>query len=122
MSKLVRELLVRVTAKDCRWDYFRGSGKGGQKKNKKDNAVRCTHQASGAVGKSEEGRSQLQNKKKAFVRMAKTKEFNNWVRVEAARASGVLRDIEENVEKAMRPNNIKIEVKKEGRWVENDIL
>lgn len=53
-----KEILVRVTAKDCRWDYYRGTGKGGQKRNKTENCVRCTHIKSGAVGKSEEGRKQ----------------------------------------------------------------
>jgi len=27
-----RKLLFSVTAKDCRWDYFKGTGAGGQKK------------------------------------------------------------------------------------------
>ena len=29
-----RKPLFSVTAKDCNWDYYRGSGSGGQKKNK----------------------------------------------------------------------------------------
>ena len=57
-----RKLLFSVTAKDCDWDYYRGSGAGGQKRNKTSNAVRCTHKDSKAVGKAEDTRSQLQNK------------------------------------------------------------
>jgi protein subunit release factor B len=56
--KKEREKLFSVTEKDCRFDYFRGSGKGGQKRNKTDSAVRCTHAPSGAVGASEALRSQ----------------------------------------------------------------
>ena len=50
-----KTLLFSVTAGDCKWDYYRGTGSGGQKKNKTSNCVRCTHTASGAVGKSEDG-------------------------------------------------------------------
>ena len=32
---------------ECRWDQFRGSGPGGQKRNKTSNAVRLTHQPTG---------------------------------------------------------------------------
>ncbi len=53
-----RELLFSVTAKDCRFDFYRGSGAGGQHRNKTDSAVRVTHLNSGAVGKCEESRSQ----------------------------------------------------------------
>ena len=69
-----KKLLFSVTAKDCRWDYYRGSGKGGQKRNKTSSAVRCTHTASGAVGKAEDTDSQVKNKKLAFTRMAKSNE------------------------------------------------
>ena len=54
----MRELLFSVTAKDCRFDYYRGSGAGGQHRNKTESAVRCTHLASGAVGQAEDHREQ----------------------------------------------------------------
>lgn len=69
------ELLFSVTAKDCRWDTFRGTGKGGQKRNKTESAVRCTHIASGAVGQSDDSRSQHDNRRTAFKRMAETDVF-----------------------------------------------
>jgi len=113
-----KKLLFSVTAKDCRWDYFRGSGSGGQKKNKTDNCARCTHTASGAVGKSEEGRSKDQNRKKAFERMAGTKEFKAWHRAEVARRTGQAAAIEDKVKDAMKESNIKTEVKSEdGKWI-----
>jgi len=61
-----KEILFSVTASDCRFDYYSGTGAGGQARNKSLSAVRCTHIASGAVGKSEEERSQKQNKITAF--------------------------------------------------------
>lgn len=73
-----KELLFSVTAKDCDFVATRGTGKGGQKRNKTSSAVRCTHRDSGAVGFSDDTRSQRQNKIIAFDRMTKTTEFNTW--------------------------------------------
>jgi protein subunit release factor B len=70
-----RQLLLSVTLKDCDVQTKRGSGKGGQNRNKRDTAVRIVHRASGAVGESQEQRSQLQNKRAAFLRMAQTPAF-----------------------------------------------
>lgn len=115
MSK--KELLFSVTAKDCRWDYYRGSGAGGQHRNKTELAVRCTHLASGAMGQAEDHREQPRNKKLAFERMAKTKTFQEWARVEAARVTGKLAEIEEWVDHEMK-TNVRVEKKdEEGRWV-----
>jgi protein subunit release factor B len=75
METKVREKILSVTLKDCDVQTKRGSGKGGQHRNKRDTAVRIVHRASGAVGESQEQRSQLQNKQTAFRRMAETKEF-----------------------------------------------
>ena len=58
----MKELIFSVTSKDCEWDYVRGSGKGGQKRNKTSSAVRCRHLPSNAIGYAEDTRSQLQNK------------------------------------------------------------
>ena len=70
-----KERLFSVTAKDCDFEAFRGSGKGGQKKNKTSSAIRCRHRASGAIGKCESYREQSRNRKEAFRRMTDTKEF-----------------------------------------------
>ena len=113
-----RKLLFSVTAKDCDWDYYRGSGKGGQKRNKTSNAVRCTHRASKAVGQAEDTRSQAKNKRLAFERMAATERFRNWIKVEFSKRIGLEKEIEEYVERAMKPSNLKIEIKKDKRWTE----
>ncbi len=112
-------LLFSVTAKDCRFDYYRGSGKGGQKKNKTSSAVRCTHIASGAVGQAEDTRSQPQNKRLAFERMAHTAKFKTWHKIEVARRLGHEQQIKERVEELMQPHYIRVEVKDEkGLWVD----
>lgn len=112
-----RKPLVSVTAKDCRWDYFNGSGKGGQNRNKRANCVRCFHDPSGAVGKSEDERDQAQNKKLAFKRMAASKEFQAWIKLESMRQNGIMAQIEQQVEQEMK--KVKVEGKDENdRWIE----
>lgn len=71
----MREKVLSVTLADCDVQTKRGSGKGGQNRNKRDTAVRIVHRASGAVGESQQERSQLQNKRAAFRRMAESKTF-----------------------------------------------
>jgi hypothetical protein len=46
----------------CRIDYYRGSGPGGQKRNKTSNAVRLTHLPTGIQATATESRSLLENK------------------------------------------------------------
>ena len=50
----------------CRVDTFRGTGRGGQKRNVTESAVRVTHLASGLAAASDETRSQIQNRAKAL--------------------------------------------------------
>jgi hypothetical protein len=52
----------------CRWDISRGSGPGGQKRNKTSNAVRLTHLPTGVHVSATEARSLLENKKRAVHR------------------------------------------------------
>ena len=120
MNSSNKELLFSVTATDCRWDYYRCPGKGGQKVNKTSSGVRCTHKKSGAVGQSCDNRSQHQNKKLAFERMANSDAFKRWHRIEVSRVTGQLQDIERTVEREMK--KVKVEVKDDlGRWIEVDM-
>jgi len=107
---------ISVTATDCEWSYTRGTGAGGQKRNKTSSAVHCTHRASGAHGYSESSRSQLDNKRDAFEKMAKSDKFSKWLKMEIMRKSGELDLIEKEVDKSLR--NVKIEVKIDDKWTE----
>lgn len=119
MNKAKRELLFSVTKKDFRIDTFRAGGKGGQKQNKTSSGVRVTHIESGAVGESREERSQHQNRKIAFRRCVESDTFKKWHKRKCAELMGVKARIEDEVERAMHPKNLKVEVKNEhGRWVE----
>lgn len=112
-----KQLLFSVTLDDCDVQTFRSGGKGGQHQNKVESGVRVIHRASGAVGESREHRSQFQNKKAAFVRMANSEKFKRWHRVEVARRAGRIDELEREVDRLMNPRNIRVEKQQEGRWV-----
>ena len=115
---MTKELLFSVTASDCDWQYIRGTGPGGQKRNKTESKVRCTHKASGATGESDLTRSQHENKKIAFRKMAESKEFRIWHKLETARRLGDKITVEEKVDNMMSENNLRIEGKVDGKWKE----
>lgn len=109
--------LFSVTLEDCRVECIASThGAGGQNRNRRHTAVRITHEDSGAIGYSADERSQLQNKTKAFRRMAEAPSFRAWVRLEAARLAGKP-SIDEQVDRWMDQENLLVEVRNsEGRW------
>ncbi len=118
MSKISksRQLLFSVSIKDCEVQHFRAGGRGGQNQNKVNSGTRIIHHASGARGEARDSRDQHQNKKAAFLRMTKTKEFQSWLRVATAKALGEP-SAEEVVEKQMQPGNLRVEARDDnGHW------
>lgn len=112
-----KELVLSITASDCRFDYYRGTGAGGQHRNKTDSACRCTHEPSGAVGTAQDSRSQHDNRRLAFGRMARSDKFQTWLKVEIARKTGTELLVNEAVKRAILPRNIRVEVKSsKGTW------
>lgn len=110
-----KEILFSVTAADCDWSYTRGTGKGGQKKNKTNSAVHCMHRPSGAHGYSEASRSQADNKREAFIKMAESKQFKDWHRIECMKRSGEMALIDAEVENQLK--RVKVECRNDGKWV-----
>lgn len=119
MSKNEKNLLFSVTIKDCEVQTFRAGGKGGQAQNKTDSGVRVIHHPSGARGESREERSQLQNKKTAFTRMATSPAFTYWAHAIANNVKTPL-ELEAEVERDLAPENLITEVKVDGEWVTVD--
>lgn len=119
-----KKLLFSLTKKDFNIQFTRGSGSGGQNRNKVETACRITHPESGAVGYSETERTQLVNKKLAFERLFQSKEFQQWHKIKTAWALKGVMDIEKEIERlvndAMKLSNIKVEIKDNGAWVEVD--
>lgn len=113
---MARELLFRLTKKDFEFETFRAGGPGGQNQNKVETGVRIRHPASGAIAESRRHASQHQNKTEAFKRLANSDAFKKWHRIETSRRLGQAIDIEAEVDRLMRPSNLRIEGRKDGRW------
>lgn len=113
-----KTLLFSVTLDDCDVQTFRAGGPGGQNQNKRDTGVRIIHRASGARGESREERSQMQNKRAAFIRMTETSTFRAWVAVQSGRYKSDEQLAAEIEKDLARPGVVKIEGKdSSGRWV-----
>ena len=111
-----RRKILSVTLKDCEVQTFTVGGAGGQRRDKKSTGVRIIHPPSGAKGECREERSQLQYKKKAFRRMAESKEFQLCVKKQVGGDAQLIAE----VEREMWPDRIKTEVKDEsGDWIES---
>ncbi len=61
-----------VQDKDLSVEVYRGSGPGGQHRNKVSTAIRITHQPTGIVVQAEEERSQTANRRRAMARLEQT--------------------------------------------------
>jgi len=118
MPSKTKEKLFSVTKKNLTLEYFNGTGKGGQHRNKHANCCRCKHPPSKAVGVCQEHRSKEQNTKEAFRRMADSVLFRKWIKIEVARTTGMLDEINEIVDKEIE--RVKVEVKEEGKWTQID--
>ncbi len=106
----MKELLFSVTKKDLKIDTFRSGGPGGQNQNKRETGVRITHRDSGAIGESREERSQEQNKRKAFKRMAQSEKFQKWAKIRAIQTAHMLREVNKKVDEWMKDENLKIDL------------
>lgn len=120
-SPKTRTLLLSVSIRDCRVETFRAGGPGGQNQNKRDTACRIHHDPSGAVGESRTHRTQLENKRAAFRRMAESGKFRVWL----AKAGQTEADkraeqeaLQSYIRQTMSPTNIRVEQMTNGRWEE----
>lgn len=101
----MRERVLHITIHDCDVQTFRCGGKGGQNRDKRDTGVRIIHRPSGARGESRDERTQGQNKKIAWRRMAESPEMQLWIR--KAHSEESLRRVE--IDLLMRPENLLVE-------------
>lgn len=106
---MTRELLFSVAKKDFEIQTFPAGGPGGQHQNKTASAVRVIHRASGAVGESREQRSQMQNRKTAFLRCVQSPKFQAWHKRQVAVHMGDRAALEQQAERWMDEKNLKVE-------------
>lgn len=112
-----KQPILSLTLTDFKITYARGTGAGGQKRNKTESKVQILHEPSGAYAESDKTRSQHQNKIDAFSKISKDKKLLNWIKIEVAKREGKLKEIEEKVDFEMK-NRTKVEIKDEhGRWI-----
>lgn len=111
-----RERVNIASPKDFDVSYFCGSGAGGQARNKVASGVQIIHRETGAIGRASDSRSQADNKAAAFRRLLATPKMKFWI---AAKIYEVRQNetLEETVGKMMAPENLKVEVLQDGKWV-----
>lgn len=114
-----KKLLFSITVKDCEMQTFTCGKKGGGGKDTSNNGVRLIHHPSGARGEGRDTRDQKTNKRNAFLRLVRSKEFVTWHRAEVVRRlCRTVTDVNTLVEQAMAPQNLKVELQAEQGWID----
>lgn len=111
-----KELLFSITKKDFYVEYFSGTGAGGQHRNKHQNCVRLHHLESRAIGTGQSSRKRSSNMREAISSLLKSPRFKIW---HSAKVQEILtgKSLDEKIEDMMHPNNLKVEMNKDGKWV-----
>jgi ribosome-associated protein len=102
MATLEKEVVV---------EPYRGPGPGGQRKNRKETAVRLTHTPSGIVVVASERRSQAQNREIAFERLIKKLADLNRPRkrrIPTKPSAGAIRRQQENKNKLSQKKRLRL--------------
>lgn len=115
----MKEKIFSLTKKDFEVQTFRSGGKGGQNQNKRDTGVRIIHRPSGAVGESREERTQGPNKKLAFAKLTRSFKFRIWLNKKIFDLTHDEKETKRQIDNDMKPDNLKVEYKEDGKWVES---
>jgi len=112
----MKTLLFSVTKKDFVINWFSGTGAGGQHRNKHQNCCRLVHPESGATATGQNSRSREDNLRDAFKKLIEKDTFKIWMNRKIWEITQS-KTIEELVQDAIKPENLKIEGKgDDGRW------
>ena len=113
----MRELLYTITKDDFKIEYFSGTGKGGQHRNKHQNCVRLIHKDSGITVVCQNHRKRTANLKEAFITLSKLPKFKVWL---YRKCQEIIdgKTIEEKVDEMLKDENLKIEVKDKDEWID----
>lgn len=113
-----KELLFSITKKDLEISHFSGTGAGGQHRNRHKNCVRLYHPDSDVRVTGQSNKELRSNIKEALNNLVKSFDFKRW---HNRRVMEIIENktIDQIVEEMMVEDNLKIEVRKDGKW-END--
>ena len=114
-----RKLLFSITKKDFEISYFSGRGAGGQHRNKHKNCVRIKHQESGAIVTGQSHKERKANTKEALNNLVNDGKFKVW---HSRKVYEIIEGerLEEKVDKMMDPKNLKIEIRQDDKWEEDN--
>jgi len=115
----MKELLFSVSKKDLKIDYFSGKGAGGQYRNKHQNCVRIRHIESGAISTGQSHRERNTNLKEALNGLVENPKFKLWMNARVYESIEG-KKIEEKVEEMVKPKNLKVEVKTDYGWMNEE--
>jgi protein subunit release factor A len=116
---VAKKLLFSITKKDLEVTYFSGTGGGGQHRNKHKNCVRIKHPDSGAIVTGQSHKERKSNIKEALNNLVSNGKFKVW---HSIKVHEVLEGekIEEKIDKMMHRRNLKIELRRNGWWEEEE--
>lgn len=102
----MRQKILSLTREDFEWETMRGTGPGGQNRNKRETAIRVRHAPSGAEAIACDEREQHKNKVLAFKRITKHPKFLFWLKMQT---NPETKNIEKEVNDMMQEHNLKVE-------------
>lgn len=108
--------IFTITKKDFELTWFSGQGGGGQHRNKHQNCARILHKETGIICTGQSHKDRPSNLKEAMQGLANNPKFKAFCESRLREIeSGIT--IEQKVDKMMKPENIRVEVKDEnGNW------
>lgn len=107
--------MFSITKRDLSISFFSGTGAGGQYRNKHQNCVRLRHLESGVTTTGQSYRERSANLREAFNNLNSNAEFKVWLN---SKIQEILhgKEIEAAVCRAMKPDNLKVELLINGVW------
>jgi len=113
----------KVTKKDFEVTWFSGKGAGGQHRNKHMNCCRLKHKVTGIIKTGQSNRDRQSNQAEALNAMAEDKRFKAYCQLQLSELElkeKTGKTIHDLVNEAMKPENLKIEIQQNGKWIDEN--
>lgn len=107
--------IFSCTKKDFEVTWFSGTGGGGQHRNKHQNCCRIKHKATGIIKTGQSQRERSANQREALQAIAKDRRFRAYCSLKLSELEKG-KTVDEMVDEMMTPGNLKVEVKRCGKW------